>query len=113
MTYIGAVVGGEEYPVSVLGWFFDFPDPENYLQPFIENGGIGTMVTSKEGDNSPGVDPALLELLSASRTETDPAARAAILVPGAFRVRCVVPGLRRRPAGSGPGRSRCARDQLR
>lgn len=78
-TYIGAVVGGEEYPVSVLGWFFDFPDPENYLQPFIENGGIGTMVTSKEGDISPGVDPALLELLTASRAETDTAARAEIL----------------------------------
>ena len=78
-TYIGAVVGGEEYPVSVLGWFYDFPDPENYLQPFIENGGIGTMVTSKEGDITPGVDPALLELLIASRGETDTAARAEIL----------------------------------
>ena len=77
-TYIGAVVGGEEYPVSVLGWFFDFPDPENYLQPFIENGGIGTMVTSKEGDISPGVDPALLELLTVL-VETDTAARAEIL----------------------------------
>lgn len=78
-TYIGAVVGGEEYPVSVLGWFFDFPDPENYLQPFIENGGIGTMVTSKDGDITPGVNPELLTLLSASRSETDPASRAAIL----------------------------------
>ena len=78
-TYIGAVVSGEEYPVSVLGWFFDFPDPENYLQPFIENGGIGTMVTSKEGEITPGVNPALLELLAASRVETDPTARAATL----------------------------------
>jgi peptide/nickel transport system substrate-binding protein len=78
-TYIGAVVGGEEYPVSVLGWFFDFPDPENYLQPFIENGGIGTMVTSKDGEITPGVNPELLSLLQDSRSETDPAARAAIL----------------------------------
>jgi len=78
-TYIGAVVSGEEYPVSVLGWFFDFPDPENYLQPFIENGGIGTMVTSKEGDITPGVNPQLLELLASSRIETDPTARAGIL----------------------------------
>lgn len=78
-TYIGAVVGGEEYPVSVLGWFFDFPDPENYLQPFIENGGIGTMVTSKDGELTPGINPELLTLLAASRSETDPAARAAIL----------------------------------
>ena len=78
-TYIGAVVGGEEYPASVLGWFYDFPDPENWLQPFIENGGIGTMVTSKEGEITPGVDPALLDLLVASRAETDPAARAALI----------------------------------
>jgi peptide/nickel transport system substrate-binding protein len=79
-TYVGAATGGEDYAVSVLGWFFDFPDPENYLQPFIENGGIGTMVTSKEdGTITPGVNPALLELLLASRTETDPVARAAIL----------------------------------
>jgi peptide/nickel transport system substrate-binding protein len=78
-TYIGAVVGGEDFPVSVLGWFFDFPDPENYLQPFIQNGGTGTMVTSKEGELTPGINPALLELLAASRTETDLAARAEIL----------------------------------
>ncbi len=80
-TYIGAVAGGEDYPVSVLGWFFDFPDPENYLQPFIENGGTGTMVTANEvgGAITPGVDPALLDLLVASRAETDPAARAEII----------------------------------
>jgi len=78
-TYIGAVVGGEEYPVSVLGWFFDFPDPENYLQPFIENGGIGTMVTQKDGSLTPGINQALLDLLAASRLETDPDARAEIL----------------------------------
>jgi peptide/nickel transport system substrate-binding protein len=79
-TYVGAATGGEEYPVSLLGWFFDFPDPENYLQPFIENGGIGTMVTAKEdGSISEGVNPELLTLLTASRGETDLDARAAIL----------------------------------
>lgn len=78
-TYVGALTGGEEYPVGVLGWFFDFPDPENYLQPFIENGGLGTLVTSKEGDLTEGVSPELLTLLADSRIETDQAARAAIL----------------------------------
>jgi peptide/nickel transport system substrate-binding protein len=78
-TYIGAVVGGEDYPVSVLGWFFDFPDPENYLQPFIENGGIGTMVTQKDGSLTEGTNPDLLSLLADSRIETDPDARAEIL----------------------------------
>ncbi|GMQ84540.1 MAG: ABC transporter substrate-binding protein [Acidimicrobiia bacterium] len=79
-TYVGAATSGEDYAVSVLGWFFDFPDPENYLQPFIENGGIGTMVTAKEdGSITPGVSPELLTLLTASRLETDLDARAAIL----------------------------------
>jgi peptide/nickel transport system substrate-binding protein len=78
-TYIGAVVGGEDYPVSVLGWFFDFPDPENYLQPFIENGGIGTMVTQKDGSLTEGTNPELLSLLADSRIATDPTARAEIL----------------------------------
>jgi peptide/nickel transport system substrate-binding protein len=78
-TYVGALTGGEEYPVGVLGWFFDFPDPENYLQPFIENGGLGTLVTSKEGPITEGVNPDLLSLLQDSRSETDQAAREAIL----------------------------------
>jgi peptide/nickel transport system substrate-binding protein len=79
-TYVAAATSGEDYPVSVLGWFFDFPDPENYLQPFIENGGIGTMVTAKEdGSITEGVNPELLTLLTASRVETDLDARAAIL----------------------------------
>jgi len=78
-TYVGALTSGEDYPVGVLGWFYDFPDPENYLQPFIENGGLGTMVTAKDGPITPGVSEELLTLLTASRTETDIDARAAIL----------------------------------
>jgi peptide/nickel transport system substrate-binding protein len=78
-TYIGAVVGGEDYAASVLGWFFDFPDPENYLQPFIENGGTGTMVTQKDGSLTEGTNPELLSLLTDQRRATDPEARAAIL----------------------------------
>lgn len=78
-TYVGALTSGEDYPVGVLGWFYDFPDPENYLQPFIENGGLGTMVTAKDGPITPGVSEELLTLLTASRIETDIDARAAIL----------------------------------
>ncbi|MCH8900177.1 MAG: hypothetical protein IH942_06760 [Acidobacteria bacterium] len=78
-TYVGALTSGEDYPVGVLGWFYDFPDPENYLQPFIENGGLGTMVTAKDGPITPGVSEELLTLLTASRIETDLDARAAIL----------------------------------
>lgn len=32
-TYISAATEGE-YEVYVLGWFFDFPDADNYLHPF-------------------------------------------------------------------------------
>jgi len=79
-TYLGAALSGEEFPVSLLGWFFDFPDPDNYLGPFIENGGLGTVVTAKEdGSITEGVNPELLTLLAASREETDLDARAAIL----------------------------------
>ena len=79
-TYIGSVVGGEEYPLSILGWFLDFPDAENYTQPWIENGGQGSVVTSYE-DNSitPGVNPELLVALDAQRGLTDPAEREAAL----------------------------------
>jgi peptide/nickel transport system substrate-binding protein len=78
-TYISAVVGGETWPLSMLGWFFDFPDPENYLQPWIEFGGIGTQVTDREGNLAPSVSQDLLDLLAAQRGETDIAARAAII----------------------------------
>lgn len=32
-TYVSAATDGE-YPFYVLGWFFDFPDADNYLHPF-------------------------------------------------------------------------------
>jgi len=34
-TYVGALVGGE-YPIGYLGWFYDFPDPSNYIEPFAQ-----------------------------------------------------------------------------
>lgn len=35
-TYIGALTDGQ-YPIGYLGWFFDYPDTSNYLDPFAES----------------------------------------------------------------------------
>jgi peptide/nickel transport system substrate-binding protein len=82
-TYVSNCTNGDTYPVCVLGWFFDFPDAENYLQPFIEGDGLGTMVLCPNescGDaTTTGIDPLLGSLLLDQRAETDLDARAAIL----------------------------------
>ncbi len=75
-TYVTALTGGEAYPVGVLGWFFDYPDPSNYLDPFVYNGGLGTMVAlAEEGSDygEPINDKAaeLVDLLVQADTETD------------------------------------------
>ncbi len=72
-TYVGACTNGE-YEVCVLGWFFDFPDAENYLQPFIEGDGLGTNVLQ-----NPATDPSLLSLLLEQRSESDLDTRASLL----------------------------------
>jgi peptide/nickel transport system substrate-binding protein len=45
-TYIPALTGGKSFNVGVMGWFFDYPDPSNYLDPFIYNGGMGNNITA-------------------------------------------------------------------
>lgn len=60
-TYIGAVIGGADYDVSLLGWFYDYPDPDNYLSPFVQNGGLGTMVT--DPDTNDGINATAQELV--------------------------------------------------
>jgi peptide/nickel transport system substrate-binding protein len=35
-TYIDASTSGE-YPIFYLGWFFDYPDTSNYLEPFAQS----------------------------------------------------------------------------
>jgi len=35
-TYIHALTDGE-YPIGYLGWFFDYPDTSNYLDPFADS----------------------------------------------------------------------------
>ncbi len=78
-SYVGPVVRGNAWPVSVLGWFFEFPDPENYLAPFIEFGGLGTSVTDADGNPASSIGRALFDLLAAQRAEPDPEVRKALL----------------------------------
>lgn len=79
-TYSSALTGGESYQAGVLGWFYDYPDPSNYLDPFVFNGGMGTNVTAAAEGSSYG-DPIndkaaqLVDLLAQADIETDIAAR--------------------------------------
>jgi peptide/nickel transport system substrate-binding protein len=80
-TYITALTGGEAYPVGVLGWFFDYPDSSNYLDPFVYNGGLGTNVAlaaegSDYGEAINDKAQELLDLLVAADGEVDIDARA-------------------------------------
>lgn len=79
-TYVTALTGGESYAAGVLGWFFDYPDPSNYLDPFVYNGGMGTNVSlAAEGSDfgEPINEKAqqLVDLLAQADVETDLAAR--------------------------------------
>ncbi len=80
-TYVTALTGGDSYPIGVLGWFFDYPDPSNYLEPFVYNGGQGTNV-SLDAEGTPYGEPInekaqeLVDLLSQAAVETDLTKRA-------------------------------------
>jgi peptide/nickel transport system substrate-binding protein len=76
-TYIGAATSGE-YPIYFLGWFFDFPDADNYIQPFAQceiSNGLGTFFCDENIDaliaqqraeiGSPDRDATLAELQNA------------------------------------------------
>jgi ABC-type transport system substrate-binding protein len=58
------------YPVYQLGWFPDFPDPDNYLTPFFD---ANTFLANHFEDKC------VIDLLDQERTETDPAAREGLL----------------------------------
>ncbi len=80
-TYVTALTGGESYAIGVLGWFFDYPDSSNYLDPFVYNGGEGTNVSPSQSGTDFGApinDKAqqLVDLLAQADTETDQAVRA-------------------------------------
>ncbi len=76
-TYVGAVIGGADFAVSLLGWFFDYPDPSNYLEPFVLNGGLGTNVTDPDtGEPIDDLSAQLVDLLKRAGTTSDQDARA-------------------------------------
>jgi peptide/nickel transport system substrate-binding protein len=69
-TYVSALTGCE-YPIGYLGWFFDYPDTSNYLDPFAQSEAaphIGTCYASDQMD----------QLLAEGGAESDQEARAAI-----------------------------------
>ncbi|MFP3915360.1 MAG: ABC transporter substrate-binding protein [Actinomycetota bacterium] len=75
-TYIATLTGGEAYPAGVLGWFFDYPDPSNYMEPFVLNGGLGTRVTSPEGEPVNDQAAELVSMLEEASVEQDEDTRA-------------------------------------
>ena len=80
-TYVTNLVGGEAYPAGVLGWFFDYPDSSNYLDPFVFNNGMGTNVAlaaegSSFGEPIDDIAAEVVELLALADVETDVDARA-------------------------------------
>ncbi|WP_320669030.1 ABC transporter substrate-binding protein [Patulibacter defluvii] len=60
----------DAYPVYQLGWFPDFPDPDNYLTPFFAPNNF--LQSHYE-------DPAMTKLLDQERTEADKGARERVL----------------------------------
>ncbi|MBI4731142.1 MAG: peptide ABC transporter substrate-binding protein [Chloroflexi bacterium] len=82
-TYATALTGGESYQAGVLGWFYDYPDPSNYMDPFVYNGGLGTNVAlaavgSDYGEPINDKAQQLVDLLTQADVETDIAARTAL-----------------------------------
>jgi peptide/nickel transport system substrate-binding protein len=84
-TYVTALTGGQSYALGVLGWFFDYPDTSNYLDPFVYNKGEGTNVTVPQTGSTYGVPITgtfetdatnLVGLLNQADTETDQTKRA-------------------------------------
>jgi peptide/nickel transport system substrate-binding protein len=80
-TYVTTLTGGEAYAVGVLGWFYDYPDPSNYMDPFVYNGGEGTNVSPSAAGTDYGKpinDKAqqLVDLMTQADVETDLTKRA-------------------------------------
>jgi peptide/nickel transport system substrate-binding protein len=79
-TYVSALTQGKSYSVGVMGWFFDYPDPSNYLDPFTYNGGMGNNITAAVSGSTTGTpvnDTAaqLVEMLQKADIELDDTAR--------------------------------------
>jgi peptide/nickel transport system substrate-binding protein len=81
-TYISALTQGKSYPAAVEGWFFDYPDPSNYLDPFTYNGGMGNNLTAAVKGSTTGTPTndtvaQLVEVLQKADVELDDTARVA------------------------------------
>jgi peptide/nickel transport system substrate-binding protein len=66
-TYVGACTGGE-YEICYLGWFFDYPDTSNYIDPWAES-------TFSPGMGASYNNPEMDELLHAAGASPDQAER--------------------------------------
>jgi peptide/nickel transport system substrate-binding protein len=86
-TYVTNLTGGQAYAVGILGWFFDYPDSSNYLDPFVYNKGEGTNVTVPQSGSTYGVPitgtfgadaTKLVNLLTQADTVTDQNQRATL-----------------------------------
>jgi peptide/nickel transport system substrate-binding protein len=66
-TYIHALTDGE-YPIGYLGWFFDYPDTSNYLDPFADSVASPSMGISYANDT-------MDQLLRGAGASTDVAER--------------------------------------
>jgi peptide/nickel transport system substrate-binding protein len=78
--YMHALAGGNSHPVRVQGWFMDYPDPANYMDPFTYNGGMGNNITTEQEGSTFGVPQnikaqQLVDLLSRADVETDQTVR--------------------------------------
>jgi peptide/nickel transport system substrate-binding protein len=75
-TYLGELIGGEAYAMGFLGWFFDYPDTSNYLEPWTYSGGLGTNVTTENNEVASGLTrPELVDLLGDAAVEADEGTR--------------------------------------
>ena len=82
-TYVSALTGGASYQAGVLGWFFDYPDSSNYMDPWVFNKGMGTNITTPAEGSTYGTPinekaQQLVDLLSQADQETDLAKRTAL-----------------------------------
>jgi peptide/nickel transport system substrate-binding protein len=66
-TYLRAMVKGQ-LPVFLIGWLADYPDPHNFVHPFMHSSGA---FSAWQKYSNPKVD----ELIEKGITETDPAKR--------------------------------------
>jgi len=66
-TYLRAMVKGQ-LPVFLIGWLADYPDPHNFVHPFMHSSGA---FSAWQKYSNPRVD----ELIEKGITETDPAKR--------------------------------------